>query len=151
MENNKNIIDPEKIHLEFIEEISVSMGNIIDKNIANLSISTDIAHISGYNMADKKYLLGLKVVFTINHKDKPIEFKFRYNFHYRIDNYDEMYSLKEDGTPFFSKIFVATLAGISYSTLRGIIFEKTSNSSWVTLTLPVINPSLVLDSWIDQN
>lgn len=151
MVDKKINIDPEKIHLEFIEEVSVDINEIIDNDFTNLLITSDIAHISGHDLDNKKYLLGLKVVFTIHNKNQLIEFKFRYNFHFLIDNFDEMYSLKEDGTPFFSKLFVATLAGISYSTLRGIIFEKTSKNGLPTLTLPIINPSLILDSWIDQN
>ena len=151
MANRKINIDPEKIHLDFVEEVSVVMDNLENRDINNISITSDIAHISGYNLDEKKYLLGLNVVFTIKNDKNPIEFKFRYNFHYRIDNYDEMYSIKKDGSAFFSKLFVATLAGISYSTLRGIIIEKTSNNSWIRLTLPVINPSLILDSWIEKN
>ena len=60
-----------------------------------------------------------------------------------------MYELGEDDKPIFSKQFVATLAGISYSTLRGIIFEKLLNSSWGSVTLPVINPNNILESWIE--
>lgn len=150
MKENKINIDPEKLHLEFIEEVSVDMDNISDIDFTNLSITTDIAHVSGHNLENKKYLLGLKVVFTINDPHEPLEFNFRYNFHYFVDNFHEMYTLNEDGTPFFSKLFVATLAGISYSTLRGIIFEKTSSIGLPSLTLPIINPSLILDSWIDQ-
>lgn len=144
-------IDPEKIHLDYVEEVSVVLDSFDNREINNISIASDIAHISGYNLNEKKYLIGLQVVFTINNDESPIEFKFRYNFHFRIDNYEEMYKIKDDGTPFFSKLFVATLAGISYSTLRGIIIEKTSSKSWIRLTLPVINPSLILDSWIEQN
>ena len=61
-----------------------------------------------------------------------------------------MYTLNEEDIPVFKELFVATLAGISYSTLRGIIFEKTSDTPWGGLTLPVINPKLLLESWIEN-
>ncbi|MDA9262729.1 hypothetical protein N9P64_01330 [bacterium] len=150
MNENNNHIDPEKIHLEYIENVSVTMEEFELENQSNFSIATKIAHISGHNIEENKYLLGLKVVFSTTNLSKNLESKFRYNFHFSIDNLNEMYKLNKEGNPVFKKLFVATLAGISYSTLRGIIFEKTSNTNWKTLILPVINPSLILDSWIEK-
>ena len=151
MADKKINIDAEKIHLEFVEEVAVEMDNFEKNDIKNNTVGTEIAHISGYNIEDKKYLIGLMVVFTIKTDKDPIEFMFRYYFHFRIENYEEMYKVDEEGNPSFYKLFVATLAGISYSTLRGIIIEKTTKQALIRLTLPVINPSLILDSWIKQN
>jgi len=144
-------IDPEKIHLVFIEEISVAINDTEEANNINPSLSTNVAHLTAYNLEGGKFLFGLQLLFSTNDQPKNFECKFRFNFHFVIDNLQEMYTLNEDNQPVFQKLFVATLAGISYSTLRGIVFERTSSSNRGSLLLPVINPSDLLESWIDQD
>lgn len=156
MSDKKINIDPGKIHLNYIEEISVSIDNSIDLAELKPSLTIDVAHTTGHIIKENKFLFGLKLVFSTSNnnpkkEDLNCECKFRYNFHYIIDNLSEMFEINEDGNPVFKKAFVATIAGISYSTLRGIIFEKTSNSNWTSLVIPVIDPSLLLDSWISQD
>ena len=143
-------IDPEKIHLVFIEEVSV---NINDTDMAEnrvTSFETNMAHLTAYNLEDKKFLFGLELLLTNNNESNNSECKFRYNFHFIIDNLEEMYNINNEGLPVFQKLFVGTLSGISYSTLRGIVFEKTRKSNWDSIILPVINPTNLLDSWIEQ-
>ena len=143
-------IDPEQIHLVFIEEVSV---NISDTDMTENRVSflgTNIAHLTAYDLEEKKFLFGFELLFTNNSESNNSEYKFRFNFHFIIDNLEEMYNLNEDGLPVFQKLFVATLSGISYSTLRGIVFEKTRKSNWDSIVLPVINPMNLLDSWIEQ-
>jgi hypothetical protein len=62
-----------------------------------------------------------------------------------------MYELEENEKPVFKELFAATLAGISYSTLRGIVFEKTKDSNWGALILPVVDPTILLKSWIEKD
>ena len=150
MEEINNNIDPDKIHLDYIEKVRVSLDEYENLMKTTSSITTYVAHTGGYNLEESKYLFGLHIVFSNSEISEKLECEFRYNFHYTIDNLQEMYDLNEDGIPIFKKIFVATLAGISYSTLRGIIFEKTSKSNVGVLTIPVINPSTILDSWIKK-
>jgi len=143
-------IDPKKIRLVFIEEVSV---NINDTDMAEnkvTSFETNMAHLTAYNLEDKKFLFGLELLLTKNNESNNSECKFRYNFHFIIDNLEEMYNINNEGLPVFQKLFVGTLSGISYSTLRGIVFEKTRKSNWDSIILPVINPTNLLDSWIEQ-
>ena len=143
-------IDPKKIRLVFIEEVSV---NINDTDMAEnkvTSFETNMAHLTAYNLEDKKFLFGLELLLTKNNESNNSECKFRYNFHFIIDNLEEMYNINNEGLPVFQKLFVGTLSGISYSTLRGIVFEKTRKSNWDSIILPVINPTNLLDSWIKQ-
>ena len=143
-------IDPKKIRLVYIEEVSV---NINDTDMAEnkvTSFETNMAHLTAYNLEDKKFLFGLELLLTKNNESNNSECKFRYNFHFIIDNLEEMYNINNEGLPVFQKLFVGTLSGISYSTLRGIVFEKTRKSNWDSIILPVINPTNLLDSWIEQ-
>ena len=149
MANSKLNIEPEKIHLEFIEEISVGISESNFDDNSPTKISTSIAHISGHKIDEKKFFFGLKLVLLVPDSES-IRCHFRYNFYYIIDNLEDMFIENDENEPIFQKIFVATIAGISYSTLRGIIYEKLRNTDWGNLIIPVINPSTILDSWIKK-
>ncbi len=148
MDSNLKHIDPNKIHLLFIEEVQVVIDELPESINAYSDVNTSIAHRSGYNLEESKFFLGIQLNASLSNDEDEFQMKFRFNFHFRIDNLKEMYSINRNGSPVFARPFVATLAGISYSTLRGIVFERVRvNSSWNVL-LPVINPNTILDSWI---
>ncbi|MEC3965590.1 hypothetical protein [Flagellimonas halotolerans] len=149
MSKKKQHIDPSKIHIKHIEELFSEIDEL-DSSNDNKKIEIKVAHNSAYDVSQNGFLLGLQIVFESHEENNISECKFRYNFYFEVDNLSEMYSLNEDDFPVFQKLFVATLSGISYSTLRGIIMEKTSNTPWGTLILPVIDPSKILESWISQ-
>lgn len=149
MSKQKQHIDPSKIHIKHIEELFSEIDEL-DSSNDNKKIEIKVAHNSAYDVSQNGFLLGLQIVFESHEENNISECKFRYNFYFEVDNLSEMYSLNEDDLPVFQKLFVATLSGISYSTLRGIIMEKTSNTPWGTLILPVIDPSKILESWISQ-
>ncbi|MCK0137179.1 hypothetical protein [Arenibacter sp. S6351L] len=143
-------IDPSKIHLKHIEELYADIGELIGNQTPVSSFDTKIAHKSAFNVSENLFLLGLKVVFkAIEIQDQP-ECSFRVNFHFQVDNLDKMFTYNEEDTPVFQENFVATLAGISYSTFRGMIYEKTNKTLWNGLLLPVIKPSILLQSWIEN-
>jgi len=151
MSENKLHIDPNQIHLNYIEEVSVTIDNTEPIKDSKVTLSTNIAHISAHNLDKNQFLFGLHLVFNTNNLDVIHECNFRYNFHFIIDNLKEMYEIDKDKEPVFKEIFAATLAGISYSTLRGIVFEKTKDSNWGTIILPVVNPAILLESWIGKD
>ncbi|RKR14844.1 hypothetical protein CLV91_0925 [Maribacter vaceletii] len=146
----QNHIDPEKIHLLQIESIETSISDLKEPFNNEETIDMKIAHVSAHNLDDKGFLLGLDLILTLTDRGVQSIARFRYDFHYRIDNLEQMYTIKSDGKPTFQKLFGATLAGISYSTLRGIIFESLSNSSWGSIVIPVINPINILENWIES-
>jgi hypothetical protein len=144
-----HIINPEKIHLIQIEPISSVIAEVEVSIQDDETIDFKIAHISAHHLEDKRFLMGLEIILILDGREQKSKAKFRYDFHFAIDNLKDMYKLDENNDPIFQKVFGATLAGISYSTLRGIIFEKLSNSSWGSITLPVIDPNQILDTWIE--
>lgn len=145
---DQNHIDPEKIHLLKIEPIEVSILDLEEPYNQEESLGMKIAHISAHNLDEKGFLFGLDLILSLSDRKPEKTARFRYDFHFAIDNLEQMYSLKQEKEPTFSRQFVATLAGISYSTLRGIIFEKLVQSSWGSVTVPVIDPNKILESWI---
>lgn len=148
---SKHIIDPSKIHLNQIEPLKSAIKEIKKKIVADEAIDFKIGHINAHHLEEKRFLMGLELVLTLNERKSVEQAIFRYNFHFMIENLEEMYKLDEQGKPIFQKVFGATLAGISYSTLRGIVFEKLLNSSWGSITLPIIDPNSILETWIDGN
>ena len=46
--------------------------------------------------------------------------------------------------PVFNGLFISTLTGISFSTARGIIFERLSKTNMRNVILPVVSPSKLL-------
>lgn len=149
MAEKKHYIDPAKIHLKRIEELYTDIA-ILPDNFQFSSLDTKIAHKSAYNISQNRFLLGLKVVFKAVDTENQPDCSFRVNFHFEIENIEEMFNYNENDIPEFKEVFVATLAGISYSTLRGMIYEKTINSPWNGILLPVINPTKLLSSWIEN-
>ena len=145
----QNHIDPEKIHLLRIEPLEISISDLKKSFSLEESIDMKIAHISAHNIDENGFLMRLDVKLTLEDRKPKQTASFRYNFHFIVDNLKQMYSLQKNGEPVFSNLFASTLAGISYSTLRGVIFEKLLNSSWGAITIPVINPANILASWID--
>lgn len=147
MTKRENHIDPAKINLLHIEEVKVNLSD--SPSHGEVQITPDIAHISGYNLEEKKYFIGLQLKLTLlDDEEQESELFFRYNFHFKVENLDKMYTRKEERILSFSRVFVSTLAGISYSTLRGIVYEKTTGNFNTPIVLPVIDPSIILDSWI---
>lgn len=143
-------IDPNKIHLKHIEELYADIGELVGNHTPVAEFDTKIAHKHAFNVSENLFLLGLKAVFkAIEIEDEP-ECSFRVNFHFKVDNLGDMFTYNDEDVPVFQELFVATLAGISYSTFRGMIYEKTINTLWNGLTLPVINPSILLKGWIED-
>ena len=145
----QNPIDPEKIHLLQIEPMEISISEVKEPFKLEESVDMKLAHISAHNLADNRFLLGLDIILTLEDRKPEKSARFRYDFHFAIDNLEQMLSFDKQNEPTFSRQFVATLAGISYSTIRGIMFEKLSSSSWGSIIVPVINPDKILESWIE--
>ena len=149
MAKQKRHIDPEKIHLRHIEVLFADIGEVED-SIAIANIEGQVAHTSAYNISENLFMMGLQSVVKTVGLDTPLECKFRVDFHFEVDNLEEMFEYNEEDFPIFEELFVATLAGIAYSTFRGIIFEKTSGTPWNEIILPVLNPATILNSWIES-
>ena len=49
-----------------------------------------------------------------------------------------------DNSPIFTGVLIATLLGVSFSTARGIIFERLSNTNMQGMILPVVAPQKML-------
>lgn len=137
-------IDPEKIHLFHINIVESAIKDVSQKRDDNFEIK--IAHTTMHNLKDERVKIG--VFIDIIHDDITSDAKAHFNidFHYKIGGLLNHYEIDNKGIVVFSSMFIATLLGISFSTARGIIYEKLSNTNMQGVILPVVSPQKMLST-----
>ncbi len=64
---------------------------------------------------------------------------------FRVENLDDFLETKEgENFPRIDLLLAATLVGIAYSTVRGIIFTRTQGTSLNAVVLPVVDPKKIM-------
>ena len=96
-----------------------------EQNEVVVRLQVDLAGINGKNK---------------NNSSLGISAKYVYNFHFKVDNLSEFINDKET----ISGLLGVTLLSISYSTLRGIVLERTCGTLLGGVILPVVNPAKLL-------
>jgi hypothetical protein len=135
-------IIPENInlfHINILEsEITDSLKH--EKLIFDLNVAHSILH----NLKDERVKIGL--VLNIKNKNSDVEFKalFNIDFHYKIKDLNHFYELEKDDNLVFSGTLISTLIGISFSTARGIIYQRLAATNMKDIILPVVSPSKIL-------
>lgn len=130
-------IKPEEIHLFHID--------IIESSITELPFDTsgdfDLGVVQSvmHNLKGQRVKIGLEIELKKSASPHDILAEFVIDFHFQVKNLENFYELKED-KPIFSGLLISTLMGLSFSTARGIIFERLSNANIHGVILPVINP-----------
>ncbi|WP_026714428.1 hypothetical protein [Flavobacterium daejeonense] len=145
MENNPNQIIPEKIHLTNIKWIKENTVVLDDKLPQNPIYNFTIAHNVMHNLEKQlvKIRLFVDMDGRINEKSINQGGDYEIDFFFQIEDLKNHYQLIEDKAV-FNGVFVGTLLGISFSTLRGILFAKWKDTVLESVLLPVISiPSLL--------
>lgn len=145
MENNPNQIIPEKIHLTNIKWIKENTVVLDDKLPQNPIYNFTIAHNVMHNLEKQlvKIRLFVDMDGRINEKSINQGGNYEIDFFFQIDDLNNHYQLIED-KPVFNGVFVGTLLGISFSTLRGILFAKWQDTVLESIIIPIISiPSLL--------
>lgn len=138
-----NII-PEEIHLFHIETIESKILNpSIEKEVTfNLNIGHHVMH----NLELERIKMDIAVdIMEDSPKEKKAEASFKFEFHFQIDHLSNFYELNEQKKPIFHALLIATLLGISFSTARGIIFEKLNHTQMKHIILPVVSPQKMME------
>jgi hypothetical protein len=154
--NPERKIDPEKIQIINIKTLK---GNIDDGS------ETDPTTITGYrfktdlaialNLEEK--IVGLKLTIHIETLDKnkhelDIKASYTHEFVFRVENLEDFVDPKEEDEKEenIDPLLIGTLAGIAYSTLRGIIITRTQGTPLNAVILPVIDPKKVTGLTIEE-
>ena len=148
--NKDRIIDPEKIH---VVDIKTSKGSIdaatdVDTNaIAGHRFQFELG--TGLTADEKVVGLNLQVnIEAVDIENNVLQIKGSYTHEiiFVIDNLEDFLELDEETEHKYriDALLGSTIAGIAFSTVRGIIFTRTQGTSLGAVILPVINPQKLI-------
>lgn len=142
MDKSATII-PEEIELFHIEILNSKIREGVKPSKPSYNI--EVAHKTGHNLKDER----IKIKLLINISDHPKQedcnkVDYEIDFHFKIQNLDNFYEIKEDKTPIISGNLIATLLGICFSTARGMLYERLANTNFQGVILPVVSPIKML-------
>lgn len=142
-----NAIIPEKIHLTNIKWVKENTVLLKDKLSENPTYDFTIAHNVMHNL--DKQIVKIRLFVDMNGvlDGKAINQGGNYevDFFFQIVDLKNQYQIIED-KPVFNGLFIATLLGISFSTLRGMLFSLWRNTVLESVILPVISVPSLLNS-----
>ena len=145
MENNK--IVPTKIHLTQIKWIKENTVLAKKTNSVALSFDIKVAHNMMHNIDKEvvKIKLFLDVNAELNNKAVNQGGNYELDFLFKVEDLKDHYQITNE-KPLFSGLFVCTLLSISYSTLRGMLFNLWQNTAMNAIIIPVIDVTDLLKS-----
>ena len=149
--NPERKIEPSKI---LILDIKTIQGQITSEEKENMGVmgghNFQFELTTGLNPDEN--VIGLKLKIDIDAIDKEgksigITGSYTHEIIFNVQNLNDFLDVKEvNGKKEYliDSIFGATLAGIIYSTVRGIIFTRTQGTSLGVVVLPVIDPQVLV-------
>ena len=148
MAKSKSKIIPEKIHIEKINVIQCHINtgdSYLNNPIKWDNISIGIKKEDAYNFENKgcRFRLFFKCAAMIGNKEVDLDAEIGIEFHFKIDNFEDFVTREGDHNK-ISMDLGATLLAIAFSTSRGILLEKTQNTYFRGIILPVVDPVAVL-------
>jgi len=145
MENAQ--IVPSKIHLTNIKTVKENTvlynGKLDAKPIYDIQVSHSMMHNLDKELV--KIRLYLDVSAEINGKTINQGGNYEIDFFFKIEDLKDHYQINNE-KPLFGGVFVCTLLAISYSTLRGMMFNLWKDTYLNSLIVPIINVPDLLKS-----
>ncbi|CAM3760938.1 hypothetical protein [Sphingobacterium prati] len=134
----------EKISLEKIKPIreNLDLGFDLKDKEFQMNIAQSIKH----NLEKKSFKISLLVSFS---STEHVFAEYLYDFYFKVENMLEFVSEKDGKTAFTGQL-LGTLIGLSYSTLRGILYSRLAETNLNGIILPVVNPNELLNSKISE-
>jgi hypothetical protein len=153
--NKRAIQDQHKIIAEKIQIIGIKTlkGSIdADETAGEHQVQAHLFNFevgTGVNLAEK--IMGVQLLVNIDGIGKDgklvnIKGSYTHEITFRVDNLqDFVVSEEEAEEPEIHWLMSSTLASIAYSTVRGIIYNRTIGTSLDAVILPVIGPQTLID------
>lgn len=132
------MVDPNLIHLLDITPQQDFLQ--VTEAIAHENPLMKVAQKVQHDLEQQLVKVTLQITLST---DAELKASFFYDFVYKVDNLSEYIVGNEEKTVFTAQ-FVGTLLGISYSTMRGIFYQKFKELNVSEILLPVINPNDLL-------
>lgn len=140
-------IIPENIHLIQINWVKENTIFSPEKFELNPNYDFQVTHTMMHNLDKEIVKIGVFVDMIGEVKNQPINQGGNYevDFIFKVDQLQSYYQLIEN-KPLFEGVFVGTLLGISYSTIRGMLFNSWRNTVLEKVILPVVPVQELLKS-----
>lgn len=142
-------IDAEKMHMLSVKTLkgNIDSASGIDPNlITGHSFDFQLGH--GMDTEQKLIGFELKIdIEALGKKNEPLGIKGSYTHEivFKVENMDDFIDQAEKPEDtVMDYMLMATLVGIAYSTVRGIIFTRTQGTSLNTVILPVVDPKKII-------
>lgn len=144
----KVIIKPEEINLFHIHVNESVINAVAYEKKPNYAIN--VGHVLMHNLELERLKINLIIELKADRKDKQRDTeisnaRFNIEFHFQIENLKDFYLLNEEQHPVFNGLLIATLLGLSFSTARGIIYERLSKTAMAGIILPVVSPQKMMN------
>lgn len=140
MKQKQSPIIPEHLHLLAIEVVQDKID--VQKFNEQKEYQLNVGHLLSHNLKEERVKLSLALSFENLNNERL--FFFEIYFHFHIQHLSDFYHLKEDKTSVFYAPLIVSLLGMSFSTARGIIFEKLHNAGVKNVIIPIISPQKML-------
>lgn len=139
-------IKPDLIHiitLNVYKALVNTSKEYLDNPVNIENIQVKYAQDSAFNFNENGIRIRLEVILDALNKDNEaigLNAEYGVEFHFVVDNMNE-FIVEEGKTKKLKGILGGTLMGISYSTIRGIVFDRTQGTFFRGVILPVIDPN----------
>lgn len=139
---------PDKIHIIDTELLDFSIKSIAEsdsynKHTPNLEIGMN--HALSQEDGILKFTYEGKLELRNEKNESIYESRFKCKFLVKVENLEE-FKVNEEGIDKYDPIIGLTCTGITFSTLRGILFVKLLGTPLEFYMLPVIDPKSIFES-----
>ncbi|MEL7222104.1 MAG: hypothetical protein AAGJ93_12350 [Bacteroidota bacterium] len=146
--SNKDLkIDVDQLVLEQvqIEKASVFHPENFDPTQI-VSFIQNVEHEMALNEVDRHYRVRLSFSIKTKMKDDstPASGEFVLQFFFLVKNMQEWITSSSDSNLTVDGLLASTLAGISYSTARGVLLTRFQGTAFQNVILPIVSPIQML-------
>lgn len=144
------VVEPEKIHLlgiRIIKEYLECSNEFLENPapVESLVFGHDYSQFLNLESSGLRSRLYLRLGgVDQSEKELGLEAEYGLEFHFVVENLRDFAEPLENEVINLKGGLAATIAGISYSTARGIIWGKLRSTALAHIVLPVINPNDLL-------
>jgi hypothetical protein len=146
----KLLFDPNKVHFS---DFKMLKGQV--ETPSGMEIPSDLQFLSEFSLSiglgtgnqSMRVDLGVEIkVDAASAEVTPIRGSFLFAFVYQIENIDELVQFSESEAPQLDYHLSVALAGITYSTVRGILMTRLQGTLLERFIMPVINPADLINN-----
>ena len=137
--------DPAFVKMDGIKVYKSNIDDVTNKPNGKTEVEMKLGQKIGYNLEEKKCKVELALALSLLQADKKTiaSASFEAAFHFQVSNMDDLLDSSPESIEIDPSL-PAHLVEMSYSTLRGIAFERLAGTQFRNFVLPVINPYEVL-------